>query len=77
MNEVILRINKLRTNDYLIGVSYNSMMNALTVSYGMKNIKSKKTVIEVVIHPRRYEEGLVDWAFEEFLLAKNQKFSLF
>ncbi|MCQ2753719.1 MAG: ChbG/HpnK family deacetylase [bacterium] len=73
INEVSLRINKLRTNNYLIGVSYNAMMDSLAVHYGLKDIKAKQTVVEVVIHPKRYEEGQVDGCFGEFILAKNQK----
>ena len=49
------------------------MMEALTVSYGVKAIKYDNVVVEALIHPKRYDEGFVDNHFEEYLLTKNKK----
>ena len=73
INETYIHKYELKTNDYLIGVSYTSMMDALTVSYGVMAIKYENAVVEALIHPRRYDEGTIDNHFDEFLLTKNKK----
>ena len=64
---------ELKTNDYLIGVAYTSMMEALTVSYGIMAIRNKNVVVEALIHPCRYEDGTIDNHFDEYMITKNQK----
>ena len=73
LNEVTADKYKLKTNDYLIGIIYSTMTDALTVSYGLNNVKFNNITVEAIIHPRRYEEGLVDNYFSEFLITKNKK----
>ena len=63
----------LTTNDYLLGVSFTSMMNSLAISYGLMAIKYDKVVAEALIHPCRYEDDTIDNHFEEFQITKNQK----
>ena len=63
----------LTTNDYLLGVSFTSMMNSLAISYGLMAIKYDKVIAEALIHPCRYEDGTIDNHFEEFQITKNQK----
>ena len=63
----------LTTNDYLLGVSFTSMMNSLAISYGLMAIKYDKVVAEALIHPCRYEDGTIDNHFEEFQITKDQK----
>lgn len=72
-NEATVHKWKLETNDFLIGVTYTSMMDALTVSWGANSIKFENAVVEALIHPCRYEDGLVDNHFNEFLITKNKK----
>ena len=72
-NDLAIHKYGLKTNDYLIGITYTSMMDGLTVSYGLKPIKYKDVVVEALIHPRRYEDGTIDNHFDEFLLTKNKK----
>lgn len=72
-NEATAHKYQLSTNDYLVGIIYNSMMDALTVSYGTMAVKYDNITIETVIHPRRYEDGTVNNFFDEFLLTKNKK----
>ena len=65
---------KLNTNNYLIGVGYTSMMNSLTVSCGLSAIKNKELItVEALIHPCRYEEGIIDNHFTEYRITQNQK----
>lgn len=73
INEATIHKMELNTNDYLIGVSYTSMMDALAVSYGLMAIKYNNTTVEALIHPSRYEDGSIDGRFKEFLLTKNKK----
>lgn len=72
-NEATIHKYELKTNDYLIGVLYTSMMDALTVSYGVMSVKYKNVTVEALIHPCRYEDGTVNNHFDEFLLTKNKK----
>ncbi len=73
INESKVQKYELNTNDYLIGVAYTSMMNSLTVSYGLMAIKYDKVTVEVLIHPCRYEDGTIDNHFAEFQITKNLK----
>ncbi len=73
INEKTVFKYSLTTNDYLLGVSFTSMMNSLAISYGLMAIKYDKVVAEALIHPCRYEDGTIDNHFEEFQITKNQK----
>jgi len=72
-NEAIAHKYGLKTNDYLIGILYSSMMDPLVLSYGAAVINYKNIVVEAIIHPSRYEDGTVNNRFDEFLLTKNKK----
>lgn len=63
----------LKTNDYLIGVAYTSMMDALAVSYGVMAANRDNITIETLIHPCRYDDGTIDNHFTEFMITKNKK----
>lgn len=73
INETNVKKFGLNTNDYLIGVTYTSMMNSLAISYGLMAIKYDRVVAEALIHPCRYEDGTIDNHFVEFQITKNQK----
>ena len=72
-NEATAHKHNLRTNDYLIGVIYTSMMDALTLSYGIQAIKYDNVTVEALIHPCRYTDGTIDNHFDEFILTQNKK----
>lgn len=72
-NDGTIHKYELKTNDYIIGFLYSSMMDALTVSYGAMTVKYKNVVIECLIHPSRYEDGTINNRFDEFLLIRNKK----
>ena len=65
--------HKLKTNDYIIGVIYNSMMSSLAISYGFPASKYKEVTVEAAIEPCRYENGIIDSHFNEFIITKNKK----
>ena len=73
INETTINKYGLKTNDFLIGVTYTSMMDALTIAYGVMAINYDVTVVEALIHPKRYEDGTVDNHFDEYLITKNKK----
>lgn len=73
INEVAVEKWGLNTNDYLIGVSYTSMMDTFAISYGISAIKYDSAVVEALIHPCRYEDGTIDNHFNEYLICKNKK----
>lgn len=72
-NEAIIHKYGLQTNDYIVGVTYTSMMDALTVAYGVMAIKYDNVTVEALIHPCRYEDGTINNHFDEFMLTKNKK----
>ena len=73
-NKPVAKRYNLRTNDYLIGVGYTSMMNALTVSYGLAKLKNKQNIVaEALIHPCRYQDGTIDNHFTEYRLTQSEK----
>ena len=63
----------LKTNDYIIGIIYNSLMSSLVMSYGLPISKYKNVTVEAVIEPCRYENGIIDSHFNEFMITKNKK----
>ena len=74
VNDPCLRKYNLKTNDYLVGIIYSSMMTSLTVSYGIRVLKDYENItVETIIHPCRYEDGKIDGHFSEYKLTKNQK----
>lgn len=73
INESTVQKYGLKTNDYLIGVAYTSMMNSLSVAYGLKAIKYDKVTVEALIHPCRYDDGTIDNHFTEFQITRNTK----
>lgn len=72
-NEATIHKYELQTNDYIVGVTYTSMMDALTVAYGVMAIKYDNVTVEALIHPCRYEDGTINNHFDEFMLTKNKK----
>lgn len=72
-NEATVVKYGLKTNDYIIGIIYGSLMDSLVISYGSKAVKYNEVTVEAIIHPRRYEEGTIDKHFNEYLLTKNKK----
>jgi len=73
INDSTVREYELNTNDYLIGVTYTSIMDSKTIAYGLKAITNKDIVAEALIHPCRYEDGTIDNHFKEFLITKHQR----
>lgn len=73
LNEVFVHKYDLKTNDYIVGILYTSMMDALTISYGAMAVKYDNVTVEAIIHPCRYDDGTVNNHFDEFLMTKNKK----
>ena len=57
----------------MVGVTYTSMMDSLSVSYGVMAVNYENTTVEALIHPCRYDDGTIDNHFTEFLITKNKK----
>lgn len=73
-NMQVVKEYGLNTNDYLIGVGYTSMMNNLTVAYGLSSLSNKSGIVaEALIHPCRYEDGLIDNHFTEYRITQSEK----
>ncbi|MDR3112642.1 MAG: ChbG/HpnK family deacetylase [Elusimicrobiota bacterium] len=50
-NKMILNGTNLKTNDFLVGVCYSSIMNYESIKYGIKTI-GKNCTVEILIHPK-------------------------
>ncbi len=72
-NENTVHKYGLKTNDYLLGLSYADEMDSRVVSYGLSALKYDNITVECIIHPCRYEEGTINNRFDEYLLARNPK----
>ena len=73
INEATIHRYELKTNDYLVGLVYDMRIDSLTIAYGVLFANHKRTTIEAIIHPCRYEDGTVNHRFTEYLLTKNKK----
>lgn len=74
INRPIIKKYGLKTNNFLIGVGYTSMMNNLTVSCGLAVLRHKDNInVEALIHPCRYEDGTIDGHFTEFRIMQSEK----
>lgn len=72
-NEATVHKYGLKTNDYIIGITYTSMMDALAISYGVMAANRNNIVVEALIHPRRYDDGTIDDHFTEYKITRNKK----
>ena len=73
-NRPLVKKYGLHTNNYLIGVGFTSMMNSMTVAYGLAALQKKRNIVaEALIHPCRYEEGIIDNHFTEYRITQNEK----
>jgi predicted glycoside hydrolase/deacetylase ChbG (UPF0249 family) len=56
-----IKENKLKTNDYFVGVMYTGNMDKFTILNGLKQINEENSLTEVLIHPY----------FSEFLITQD------
>lgn len=63
----------LRTNDYILGVTYTGYMDENAVNYGLKAIKSEDCLTEILIHPTYFEEGKITKPFNyaEYMITQS------
>lgn len=62
----------LKTNDFIIGIEYENMMDFNAIEFGLKEI-NESGIIECVIHPKKYNNSVKDSHTKEFgiTLDKN------
>ena len=72
INKLTAEKYQLRTNDFIIGVEYEDMMDFNAIEFGLKEI-SENGIIECVIHPKKYNNSIKDSHTKEFgiTLDKN------
>lgn len=74
INKKTVKKYGLKTNDYLLGVGYTSMMTSMTVFCGLKKIENENNIVaEALIHPCRYEDGTIDNHFTEYQITQNKQ----
>ncbi|MDD3236850.1 MAG: ChbG/HpnK family deacetylase [Candidatus Gastranaerophilales bacterium] len=74
INKQTLKQYNLVANDYLIGVTYTGYMDENAIIYGLKAIKAKNCIAEILIHPTYYAENeFIEKPFNhgEFLLTQS------
>ena len=69
-NKQVVKKYNLKTNDYLLGVGYTSMMNSNTILEGLKKVKNAD-VVEALIHPCVYYDDTIDSHTKEFEITKD------
>ena len=72
-NESMVHQYELKTNDNIIGITYDSMIDGLTIAYGVMAINYENAIVETVIQPCRYADGTVNNNFSQYLITKNNK----
>ena len=72
INNPIVELYGLKTNDYIIGVGYTGMMDDKTIEYGLKKINTD-CIAEALIHPCKYEKIITDSHHFEYLLTQNRE----
>ncbi len=73
INKKTIKKYNLKTNDYILGVSYTSMMDSTTVLEGLKKFKNEDITVEALIHPCLYEDTeIIDNHLEEYLITKDE-----
>lgn len=70
-NKEITKNEGLKTNDFMIGLEYNKLMNADTIESGLKNIE-QDGIVECVINPA-VSYGAKKSQYTEFLITKNKE----
>lgn len=70
-NKKLLKENNLSTNDYLIGIGYNNLMDFSTLEQGLKVLEDD-CLVETVIHPCNYATSNKNQHYNEFLITQNK-----
>lgn len=68
---LINKRNKIKTNDYFIGVLYTGYMDEDAILEGLKKVK-ENSITEVIFHPALYEKN--SSRYREFLITQNLNF---
>lgn len=63
----------LKTNNYILGVTYTGYMDEDSVVYGLKAIKSDDCTAEILIHPTYFEEEniLKPYNYGEYMITQS------
>lgn len=63
----------LKTNDYILGVTYTGYMDEDAVNYGLEAINSKNCIAEILIHPAYFEDDQVlkPFNYNEYLITQS------
>ena len=69
-NRQLVDYYALKTNDFMLGLNYYGMMNSDTIEQGLK-VLDEDCIVEVVIHPKKYNNSTKDWHTREFGLTQN------
>jgi len=72
-NENTVNKYRLKTNDYILGIGYASSLDAMAIAYGIDVLKYNNMTVEAVLRPCRYDEGLIDNYFNEYMITRNSK----
>ena len=72
INKEHLKEYKVKTNDYIIGIKYSKMLDAISVEKGLQEIDDENSITEVIITPS-YSEKIRNAHTTEFSLSIDKK----
>ncbi|MCQ2739313.1 MAG: ChbG/HpnK family deacetylase [bacterium] len=72
INKHTIKKYELKTNNFLVGILYTSIMDNRTICHGLKNIPDS-SITEALIHPCKYTDERQDNHYTEFLITQNDE----
>ena len=71
-NKMVADKYNLKTNDFIVGIGYNAMMDKNTILDGLEEIE-EESVTELVLHPKKYSNLIKNNNTKEFGLIQNKE----
>lgn len=75
INKFTVKKYGLKTNDYVVGVGYTGFMDFETIIKGLRAIKKKDCVVEIITHPNFYKRDDIKnpARYKEYLAVMDEK----
>lgn len=69
-NRILINKYGLKTNNNILGIAYNSMMDAETIEQGLQ-ILDEDCTVEAIIHPKKFNNSTKNWHTFEFEITQD------
>ena len=70
-NKITASKYSLKTNDFVVGILYNDLMDINVIESALKEI-NEDSIVECIIHPRKYNNAIKDSHTKEFSLTLDK-----